>query len=105
MCGYLSVAHTFVLVKLIFPHKANYQICEKYMKLFIIMIFVSSKKNNSLLGERIIIGQRVGNKRNKYHIFRSRCQQMSTPLDVLLKADHSLEGDVADDKADTSGCH
>ena len=27
---------------------------------------------------------------------RPRCQQMSTPLDVLLKADPCLEGDVAD---------
>ena len=31
---------------------------------------------------------------------RSRCQQMSTPLLVLLKADPRLEGEVADDKAD-----
>ena len=31
---------------------------------------------------------------------RSRFQQMSTPLHVLLKADPRLEGDVADDKAD-----
>ena len=38
-------------------------------------------------------------------IFRSRCQQMSTPLHVLLKADPSLEGDVADDKVDPSACH
>ena len=30
---------------------------------------------------------------------------MSTPLHVLLKADRSLEGDVADDKADPSACH
>ena len=30
---------------------------------------------------------------------------MSTPLHVLLKADPSLEGDVADDKADPSACH
>ena len=29
---------------------------------------------------------------------------MSTPY-VLLKADHSLEGDVADDKANRSACH
>ena len=36
-------------------------------------------------------------------IFRSRCQQMSTPLHVHLKADPSLEGDIADDKADPSG--
>ena len=35
---------------------------------------------------------------------RSRCQQMSTPLHVLLKADPHLEGDVADDKADPSVC-
>ena len=34
----------------------------------------------------------------------SRCQQMSTPLHVLLKADPRLEGDVADDKADPSVC-
>ena len=34
-------------------------------------------------------------------IFRSRC----TLLHVLLKADPSLEGDVADDKADSSACH
>ena len=38
-------------------------------------------------------------------IFRSRCQQMSTTLHVLLKDDPSLEGDVADDKADPSTCH
>ena len=30
---------------------------------------------------------------------------MSTPLHVLLKDDPSLEGDVADDKADPSVCH
>ena len=30
---------------------------------------------------------------------------MSTPLHVLLKVDPSLEGDVADDKADPSVCH
>ena len=30
---------------------------------------------------------------------------MSTPLHVLLKADPSLEGDVADDKADPTACH
>ena len=35
----------------------------------------------------------------------SRCQQMSTPLHVLLKADPSLGGDVADDKADYFTCH
>ena len=35
---------------------------------------------------------------------RSRCQQMSTPLHVPLKADPRLEGDVADDKADPSVC-
>ena len=35
---------------------------------------------------------------------RSRCQQMSTPLHVLLKADPCLEGDVADGKADPSAC-
>ena len=35
---------------------------------------------------------------------RSRCQQMSTPLHVLLKADPRLEGDVADDKADPLLC-
>ena len=34
-------------------------------------------------------------------IFRSRC----IPLHVLLKADPSLEGDVAYDKADPSPCH
>jgi hypothetical protein len=33
-----------------------------------------------------------------------RCQQMSTPLKVLLKADPRLEGDVADDKADPLVC-
>ena len=32
------------------------------------------------------------------------CQQMSTPLHVLLKADPHLEGDVADDKADPLVC-
>ena len=31
---------------------------------------------------------------------RSSCQQMSTPIHVLLKADPCLEDDVADDKAD-----
>ena len=30
---------------------------------------------------------------------------MSTPLHVLLKADPSLEGDVADDTADPYACH
>ena len=30
---------------------------------------------------------------------------MSTPLHVLIKADPSLEGDVADDKADPYACH
>ena len=35
---------------------------------------------------------------------RSRCQEMSTPLYVLLKADPCLKGDVADDKADPSVC-
>ena len=30
---------------------------------------------------------------------------MNTPLHVLLKADLSLEGDVAYDKADPSVCH
>ena len=30
---------------------------------------------------------------------------MSTLFNVLLKADPSLEGDVADDKADPSTCH
>ena len=29
---------------------------------------------------------------------------MSTPLDVILKADPHLKGDVADDKADPSVC-
>ena len=33
-------------------------------------------------------------------IFRS-----TTPLNVLLKADPSLEGDVADDKVNPSACH
>ena len=35
---------------------------------------------------------------------RSRCQQISTPLHVLLKADPRLEGDVADGKADPLVC-
>ena len=35
---------------------------------------------------------------------RSHLQQMSTPLHVLLKADPSLEGDVADDKDDPLVC-
>ena len=35
---------------------------------------------------------------------RSRWQQISTPLHVLLKADPRLEGDVADDKADPLVC-
>ena len=35
---------------------------------------------------------------------RLRCQKMSTPLHVLLKADTRLEGDVADDNADPSVC-
>ena len=35
---------------------------------------------------------------------RSMCQQMSTSLHVLLKADPCLEGDVADDKADPLLC-
>ena len=30
---------------------------------------------------------------------------MSTPLHVLCKADPSLEGNVADDKAESSACH
>ena len=30
---------------------------------------------------------------------------MTTPLHVLFKADPSLEGDVADDKADPSECN
>ena len=34
-------------------------------------------------------------------ILRSRC----IPLIVLLKADPSLEGDIADEKADPSACH
>ena len=38
------------------------------------------------------------------HTCRARCQQISTPLHVLLKADPHLEGDVADDKADPSVC-
>ena len=33
---------------------------------------------------------------------RSRCQHMSIPLHALLKADPCIEGDVADDKADSS---
>ena len=36
---------------------------------------------------------------------RSRCQQMSTPLHVLLKADPCLEGDVEDGEAVPSVCH
>ena len=36
---------------------------------------------------------------------RSRCQQMSTPLHVLLLADPLLEGDVADAKANPYECH
>ena len=39
------------------------------------------------------------------NIFRSRCQQMSTSLHVLLKAYPCLEGDVADGKADPSACY
>ena len=35
---------------------------------------------------------------------RSRCQQMTIPLHVFLKDDPRLEGDVADDKADSSVC-
>ena len=35
---------------------------------------------------------------------RSICQQMSTPIHVLLKADLRLEDDVADDKADPLVC-
>ena len=35
---------------------------------------------------------------------RSKCQQIGTPLHVLIKADPCLEGDVADDKADLSAC-
>ena len=35
---------------------------------------------------------------------RSSCQQMSTPICVLLKADHCLEDDVADEKADPLKC-
>ena len=35
---------------------------------------------------------------------RSRCQKMSTPLHVLLRADPRLEGDIADDKANQSVC-
>ena len=30
---------------------------------------------------------------------------MNTPVHVLLKADPSREGDVADEKADPSACH
>ena len=40
-----------------------------------------------------------------HHIFRSRCQQLSTSFYVLLKADPCLEGDVADGKSDPSACH
>ena len=36
---------------------------------------------------------------------RTRCQQMSTLLHVLLKADPLLEGDVADGKTGSSVCH
>ena len=36
---------------------------------------------------------------------RSRCQQMSTPLYLLLKAYHSLEDNLTDNKADSSVCH
>ena len=35
---------------------------------------------------------------------RSSCQQMSTPIHVLLKAHPCLEDDVADDKADHPVC-
>ena len=35
---------------------------------------------------------------------RSNCQQMSTPIHVLLKADPCLEDDVADDQADPLVC-
>ena len=34
----------------------------------------------------------------------SRCQKISTPLHVLLKADPRLKGDVADDRADPPVC-
>ena len=36
--------------------------------------------------------------------FRSRCQQMSTTLHVILKDDPSLEGNVADEQANPSAC-
>ena len=36
---------------------------------------------------------------------RFRCQQMSTPLQVLLEADPRLEGNVADDNAIPSDCY
>ena len=35
---------------------------------------------------------------------RSRCQQMTTPLEVLLKEDPCLKGDVSDDKAGPLVC-
>ena len=38
-------------------------------------------------------------------IFMYMCQQMSTPLHVLLKANLSLEDNLADDKTDPSVCH
>ena len=64
MCGYLSVARTFVLVKLIFPHKVNYQIWG----------YTWSNSSQCLLYPQIdqftfwrkfIKGQWVRNKRNK----------------------------------------
>ena len=33
----------------------------------------------------------------------ARCQQMSTPLHVLLKADPCIKGDLADDKVRSFG--
>ena len=39
------------------------------------------------------------------NIFRSRCQQTSTSLLVLLKSYPCLEGDVADGTSDTSACN
>ena len=63
MCGYLSVAHTFVFVMLIFPHKVNYKITHEVIhhNAFCILQMI-----NSPFGEKIIIGQWVQNKRNKY---------------------------------------
>ena len=38
-------------------------------------------------------------------IFRSRCQQLSTPLHVLPTAYPSLEDNIVDDTVDPSVCH